>query len=178
MISPCSIPETTEIILEMSQQRMGDRIGRQTGTRLVKSIPTTMARLRACPIEASCPCSLYSGGKDFCSASIISINSVTCELMDGERYWLSSSGGDSDIVEVNEKASASVSRKGSQERLRLVRCSLFTYCKNLEDIGNYINPSNTRNGLLRIFPAGISSHRILVIACFEQRHQSFTIDTL
>lgn len=163
MISPCSIPRTTEIILEMSQQRMGDRIGRQTGTRLVKSIPTTMARLRACPIEAPCPCSLYSGGKDFCSASIISINSVTCELMDGERYWLSSSGGDSDIVEVNQKASASVSRKGSQERLRLVRCSLFTHCKNLEAIGNYINPSNTRNGLLRRLPAGISSHLILVL---------------
>lgn len=178
MISPCSIPRTTEIILEMSQQRMGDRIGRQTGTRLVKSIPTMMARLRACPIGASCPCSLYSGGKDFCSASIISINSVTCELIDGERYWLSSSGGDSDIVEVKEKASASVSRKGSQERLRLVRCSLFTHCRNLEGIGNYINPSNTRNGLLRRFPAGISSHRMLVIACLEQGHQSFTIDTL
>lgn len=89
---------------------MVDRNGRQTGTRLVKSIPTTMARLRACPIEASCPCSLYSGGKDSCSASIISINSVTCELMDGERYWLSSSGGDSDIVEVCR-------REGLRQRL-------------------------------------------------------------
>ena len=134
---------------------MGDRIGRQTGTRLVKSIPTMMARLRACPIEASCPCSLYPGGKDFCSASINSINSVTCELMDGERYWLSSSGGNSDIVEVKEKASASVSRKGSQERLRLVRCS-------------YLHTVRTWKTLVII-----SIHQIRAIACSEDFQQVF-----
>ena len=178
MITPSSIPKTTEIISEMSQQRMVDRMGRQTGTRLVKSIPTAMARLRACPTEASCPWSLYSGGKDFCSASIVSINSVTCELMDGERYWLGSSGGEWDIVEVDENSFASVSRKGSQRRLRLVRCTLSTYYKKLEDISTYINQLDTRNRLLRRFPAGISSHRSLIIAYPEQRHQSFTINTL
>ena len=80
--------------LRDNQQKMGSRIGKQTGTRLVKSIPTALARLRACPIEASCPCSLYSGGKDPCSSSIVSINSVTCELMDRDGYWLGSSDGD------------------------------------------------------------------------------------